>query len=240
MGDPQINHVHLVGSVPVPTAEDCFRTVCSAFPGRLKRIPDGEPGVREQFIGWQLDVFKQADPRVLNELFTPNSPTTFSENEATDILKNFEKFETHYDDHALESYAIFKRLKDEGVVPHDVRFQVCLPTPLDLVYLIVHSGLRNKIEPLCEQAMIRSLKRIQSNIPHSELSIQWDAPIAMGMIEEANFYGLTEIKPWFEPVSEGVLERMANMVEAVAEDVEVGIHLCYGRQSLVLGDLLPC
>ena len=88
--------------------------------------------------------------------------------------------------------------------------------------------------------MLRSLKRIQENIPHRELSIHLDCPADIGMLEDANFYGIMEFKPWFEPVAEGVLERMVKIADSVAEYVELGFHLCYGSghesQTLIAAD----
>ena len=233
MDNSQVNGVHFVGSVPVPTEEDCYRILCNALPSRLKRIPDGEPGQRGNFAGWQMNVFKH-EPRVINQQFRPNAPNDFSIEEANDIVKAFVNMETRYDDYALESYAKFKKLKAEGVVPPHVRFQVCLPTPLTVVYLLVHTQLTSRIEPEYEKAMLRTLERIQDKIPHEELSIQWDAPLEMGMLEQANFYGNREIKPWFEPVFDGIVDSMKRMVDAVEEDVEVGIHLCYGKVDCAL------
>jgi hypothetical protein len=228
MTSPQINGVHFIGSVPVPTEEDCFRTICAALPGRIKRIPDGEPGQRENFTRWQLDIFKR-EPRSINKALNPGNPSTYSEDEAADILRSLGDLETGYDDYALRSYATFKKLKNEGVIPQDIRLQVCLPTPVNVVLMCAHSSLRGKIEPFYEGALLRSLRRIQDNVPHRELAIQFDCPMEMGMLEEANFYGLMEMKPWFEPVREGLLERMTKVAESVAEDVELGFHLCYGK-----------
>jgi 4-hydroxy-tetrahydrodipicolinate synthase len=53
---PQPQGGHLVGSVPLQSAEDVFRTVTGILNGRLRRIPDGETGVRSNWIGWQSDV----------------------------------------------------------------------------------------------------------------------------------------------------------------------------------------
>lgn len=50
---PQPYGVHLVGSVPLANAEEVFRTTSSILGGRLRRIPDGETGVRSNWIGWQ-------------------------------------------------------------------------------------------------------------------------------------------------------------------------------------------
>src|SRR5436305_15182376 len=46
--------VLLVGSVPLPSAADVFRTTSAILGERLRRIPDGETGVRTNWIGWQI------------------------------------------------------------------------------------------------------------------------------------------------------------------------------------------
>ena len=237
MGSPQINGIHFVGSVPVPSAKDCFRTLSTALPGRLKRIPDGEPGTRENFVRWQMAALKACDPRVIGEAYNPGAPSSYSEYEIEDILRNLDGFETRYDDHALSSYETFRTLKDESVIEQNVRFLVCLPTPINVVCLCVHTSLHSKVEQVYEQALLRSLERIQDSIPHDDLSIQLDCPIEMGLMENANFYGLMDMRPWFEPVLEGVVKRLVKVADSVAEDVELGIHLCYGNLSWIAGSL---
>ena len=54
--DQQPRGVHLVGSVPLGSAEEVFRTTSAILEGRLRRLPDGETGVRTNWIGWQADV----------------------------------------------------------------------------------------------------------------------------------------------------------------------------------------
>ena len=49
--------VHLVGSIPLSGAEEVFRTTSSILGGRLRRIPDGETGIRGGWIGWQFPLF---------------------------------------------------------------------------------------------------------------------------------------------------------------------------------------
>jgi hypothetical protein len=48
---------HLVGSVPLASAETVFETVASHLGDRVRRIPDGETGPRSDWIVWQLPVF---------------------------------------------------------------------------------------------------------------------------------------------------------------------------------------
>ena len=45
--------VHLVGSIPVQTAEEAFRLSANYLTDHLKRMPDGEVGERDTWIRWQ-------------------------------------------------------------------------------------------------------------------------------------------------------------------------------------------
>ncbi|MBV9377174.1 MAG: hypothetical protein JO320_19335, partial [Alphaproteobacteria bacterium] len=42
--------VHFVGSIPLPDAETVFRTLSAAAGPYLKRLPDGETGIRKTWI----------------------------------------------------------------------------------------------------------------------------------------------------------------------------------------------
>ena len=42
--------VHFVGSIPLPDAETVFRTLAAATAPHLKRLPDGETGIRKTWI----------------------------------------------------------------------------------------------------------------------------------------------------------------------------------------------
>src|SRR6185437_2420998 len=47
---------HLVGSVPLADAAAVFQAASAILGAQLRRIPDGETGVRTNWIGWQLAV----------------------------------------------------------------------------------------------------------------------------------------------------------------------------------------
>lgn len=47
------SEVLLIGSGPLPSASDFFKTNSFALSKRLCRIPDGETGMRGNFIAWQ-------------------------------------------------------------------------------------------------------------------------------------------------------------------------------------------
>jgi hypothetical protein len=49
-GPPHKPIVHFVGSIPLPDAETVFRTLAAATGPYLKRLPDGETGIRKTWI----------------------------------------------------------------------------------------------------------------------------------------------------------------------------------------------
>ena len=43
----------LLGSSPFPLTSSFLTTVASALPKQINRLPDGEPGIRQNFMTWQ-------------------------------------------------------------------------------------------------------------------------------------------------------------------------------------------
>ena len=50
--------VHFVGSIPLPDAETVFRTLAAAAGPHLKRLPDGETGIRKTWIRFLQQVLR--------------------------------------------------------------------------------------------------------------------------------------------------------------------------------------
>src|SRR5712671_3157137 len=51
--------VHFVGSIPLPDAESVFRTLSEVAGPYLRRLPDGETGIRKTWIRFLQDVLAQ-------------------------------------------------------------------------------------------------------------------------------------------------------------------------------------
>ena len=45
--------LHLIGSIPLATSEEVFRTLSTALGPHLSRIPDGETGERSRWVYFQ-------------------------------------------------------------------------------------------------------------------------------------------------------------------------------------------
>src|SRR5581483_4128735 len=147
-----------VGSVPLTDAETVFRTVATALARHVDRIPDGETGVRKDWIAWQYPVLaatKGLEPMPAGErVYLRRQLVRLSGQQAPRFGA------LGYADAALASYAIFARLKREGAIPPQVRFQVSLPTPVAPVVTFVTESDRARVEPAYEEALMNELERI--------------------------------------------------------------------------------
>jgi hypothetical protein len=222
----------LVGSVNFDDAETTMRTASELLGGHLRRIPDGEVGKRFHWIMFQPDVLGQAEgiERVGDE------PIPFGAGLDARPLRIADGADAAgirvpalgYSAAALESYAVFRRLRDEGVIPEGTRFEVALPTPVAVISSFFSGDDRAAFEPVYTAAMLRELDEILTGIPLDDLAIQWDVASEMGIIEGASGYGALMDAWWEGDVFDGLVARLATLVDAVPADVEVGVHLCYG------------
>jgi hypothetical protein len=218
----QPHGVHLVGSVPLRDAEEVFRTASSILGERLRRIPDGETGERTNWIGWQAR-FIGSDPHFEMIPPDPNSYAPLPHFKLRSPLKPGEiPFERlGYADAARASYAIFSRLKQEGLIPARTRFQVSLPTPLAPVWAFIDPRDQAVVSPAYEAAMFAELDQITAAIPHHEMAIQWDVAVEFGILESTT-------PGTYEDTLKQIAGQLAQLGNRVPEDVELGYHLCYG------------
>ncbi|MFF9562731.1 hypothetical protein ACF1AJ_05240 [Leifsonia sp. NPDC014704] len=223
---PAIRGAHLVGSVNLPDAETVFRTVNAHLGDRMRRIPDGEVGERFYWVQFQtgrLDTMSglsriPGDAPLLRGVFDPRPFRLDDGVSAGDLVFP----DLGYADAALDSYAVFRSLREDGVIPQGVRFQVSLPTPAGVVGPFIVPEDRAAVEPAYERALFGELQRILDGIPHEDLAIQWDTAVEFALLEG-------RMPSWFgEDVLAGVVERAVRQAAAVPVDVQLGYHLCYG------------
>ena len=216
-----------------------FKYLSSSFsPPNLPRIPDGEPGKRRNFVLFQQEVFAKSPFVLLTNNHTENHLVKPGIDAPAVQLLPLE-----YDDFALTSYATFCKLRNEGTIAPGVRFQVSLPTPFNVVGNMITPAWRMTVEPLYESALLKAVRRIQDNIPHHDLAIQWDIAVEIAYLEgfalkwdmaggTTYLEGLNHNPPWFsEPYSQSLAERVLKMMASVDSNVEMGLHLCYGYHN---------
>lgn len=214
--------VHLVGSVPLGSAEEVFRTTNAILEGRLRRIPDGETGVRSNWIGWQADVLaRQPELDMI-----PPDPAAYAPSPRFKVRPGVDASAIAfgplgYAAAALSSYAVFQRLRAEGVIPAGRRFQVSLPTPLAPVTAFVVRPDQAAVEPRYEARLLAEVNEIVGAIPHEDLAIQWDTAVEFALLELAGNTPSADVLA-------GIVERLVRIGNRVPSGVEMGYHLCYG------------
>ncbi|HVV94914.1 MAG TPA: hypothetical protein VHD15_15995 [Hyphomicrobiales bacterium] len=218
--------VHLVGSIALDSVPEVFQTAGRVLGRRLGRIPDGEPGGRRLWISWQYPLLRAngylraGPPDVASGMgFQPLALAPGVK--AADIHFG----ELGYAREARASYEDFLAARAAGEIPADARFQVCLPTPYAVISAFCRGPDMLAIEAAYERAMIAEIGRIAAAIPHRDLCIQFDVCNEMVMIDgQLPFFR----PPTFDDPMAEVMARLKRLAAAVPEDVELGIHLCYG------------
>jgi hypothetical protein len=110
------------------------------------------------------------------------------------------------------------------VVPPGVRFQVCLPTAMSSACLYVSPGAHEDYLRVYERSLLRGLEQIIADVPHRELSLQWD--ICQEVLVFETYF---ESRPAdYKARIFALLERLG---AAVPAEVELGYHLCYGSPA---------
>jgi SAM-dependent methyltransferase len=219
--------VLLVGSVPLRSPAEVFRTVAGALGDRIRRIPDGETGPRSDWIVWQYPVLSS---RPEFEVCPPGDHPYRSLPRlrlADDARPDSLRFEgLGYAQSALASYREFAQLKRDGIVGEGVRFQVALPTPLAPISAFIAPEDQARVEPVYEARLLEELDQILDAIPHDQLAIQWDTNFEFAMLDGV-------LPSWFSDVRAGVVERLLRLARQVPGDVELGYHFCHGHDRLV-------
>jgi hypothetical protein len=219
----------LVGSLPAESTEAAFRAGAELFGDLVFALPDGETGPRAAWVGYERERLTRPNPNVVVVEET-ESPTgiprhayetpVFALREGVTELR----FDTwpRIDD-AIASYRIFGELRDGGVIPTGLRFQVGLPFPSSALnaFKADHAHDYPIAERGFEDLVARELARLTAEIPPAELAIQWDMA-----------YETQDIEGVLAWTSEGAWERFAGPVtrltRLIPEEALVGYHLCYG------------
>ena len=220
------SHVHLVGSIGLGSVEEVFGTVGPLLGRRLLRIPDGEPGPRRLWVSFQYPLlrsspFLRPDPSGALRKTSGFPLLCLAEGVSRDELVFGE---LGYAREARASYLDFKAARERGDIAPGVRFQVCLPTPMSVVYAFCTARNVADIEPAYEAAMIREVEAICRHIPHRDLCMQWD--VCHDMIvwdgQPQDQFPLVNVS------KEEIAARFARICASIPDDVELGFHLCYG------------
>jgi hypothetical protein len=225
--------VHLIGSVPLASTDEVFRTLASTLGDRLSRMPDGETGERRRWIWWQRTMLER-HPAMEVDRDTP--PIEIRQWDGV-VLRRSQLFRlragvdpdavdfpTGYAEAALESWSCFDALRRAGVIAAGTRLQVCLPTPMSSAFMYVSPRSHDDYMRAYERALLRALADIVTKVPAGDLSIQWD--ICQEVLVFETYFASRPAD-----YKERVFALMARLGAAVPAGVELGYHLCYGSPA---------
>jgi hypothetical protein len=224
------NELLLVGSVPLDTPQHVLELCGRTLGDRVGCLPDGETGDRRNWIDFlALQVY--ADHPQLEVVNRPqggrfSDRKSFWAFKAKPGVRELSFDDMGYARESIASYETFKRLRSEGTIAPDVRFQVGLP--------LTGSGVDNffrdtadweLVRPAYEAGMRREIDRMLEHIPADDLAIQWDV-----CVELLDIFGAI---PWAPDLSEEEkilrhVDPMDRVSVDIDEDVMLGFHFCYG------------
>jgi hypothetical protein len=212
--------VHLVGSIPLGDAETVLATVGRELGTYVRRIPDGETGKRWRWNSWTAPTY-EATPGL--ELVDPpeGSYTPWKQARLVIDPEDLVLERIGFSDAAIASYQHFKALKEQGTIPEHVRFQVCLPSPIAPMTVLIEHDSALAVEPAHLRQLHAEIDEILEAVPHDQLAIQWDVCQDVGIWE--GYY-----EAYFHDPKRGITDRLRDCAQKVPEDVEVGFHFCYG------------
>ena len=121
----------------------------------------------------------------------------------------------------MASYQTFRRLRDNGTIPPEIRLQIALPTPMATGLMYVSPQGRDRYLRAYERSLLKALDNILKRNSHSELSIQFDVCQEVLLFE--NYFPFRE-----QNYQKVVFEQFGRLGAAIPSDVELGFHLCYG------------
>jgi hypothetical protein len=222
--------LHLIGSIPLDDSEQVFRRLAAELGPYLSRMPDGETGERSRWVYFQRQMLldhpaMEIDPTVPPYEFIQWDGKVVREVEQVRFKPGVDPdevvLETAYDKAALASWEVFERLREAGAIGKQVRFQVCLSTPMSSGYLYVSGPARETYFAVYERALKAALANIARAIPAQDLSIQWD--VCQEVLAFENYF--KDRPPHYK---KQIFDMLGRLGDSVPADVEMGYHLCYG------------
>jgi hypothetical protein len=208
--------------VPLQSASAVFEAVGSKLGSLAKRIPDGETGERKDWIMWQADVVKKAKGLEKGGTRELQGGYHFQlYRVAPGAEKNVAFGPLGYASAAISSYQTFKKMRADGKIPAETRFQVSLPTPIAVVMSFCEPSSFQSTWPAYEKRLKTEIEEMLSAIPPYDLAVQWDIAAELCFILENP--ELAKAIPM-----EALVASIARVSEGIPQEAELGLHLCYG------------
>ncbi|MEE8333692.1 MAG: hypothetical protein V3R85_07575 [Alphaproteobacteria bacterium] len=232
------NELLLVGSIPFDTAQEVFDRFGTRLGPHLNALPDGEVGLRSHWISRvhyqvlalhpSIEVLRQPEldegVERLNPRDTRDSWLFRVRDGVGSIQFGHAGWRLGFAREAVNSYFIFRTLREQGKLPGHLRFQVSILTVNSVVTTRIFADPTDaaKVKPGYEAALRAELETIVANIPAQDLAVQWDCSTEM-----QDAYGAIKDLP-----ADGMVERnteqLRRLCPLIPDRAQLGFHLCFG------------
>jgi hypothetical protein len=228
----------LVGSIPLDTPKDVFETFGAPLGPYLSALPDGEVGPRSHWISRihyqvfaghpELEILARPRPDAGVERLNPHDNSDrwqFKVRDGVERVRFGEPgWRLGFARDAINSYFVFQTLREKGVLPRQLRFQVSMPMVNSAVPPRVFpvEGDLDRIKPGFEAALRAEVAKIVEKIPARDLAIQWDCAT-----EVQDVCGAIPQLPR-ESALERNLTQVRNLSPHIPAEVALGYHFCFG------------
>jgi hypothetical protein len=229
----------LPGSLPCETAEQSFRIFGAGLGQWLDYMPDGEVGTRRYWVDGiayrvfnghpELETVKYPAPENGVEKWWPRGrydEFSFRVRPGVKAVRFGDPgWRLGFARDAVNSYALFRYMKKDGVIPQHVRFQVCIPLTYSAVRFFFQDEDVEKVLPGFTEALRAEVAKIVELIPNDDLAIQWDLAIENRIVDTAlDEHGADVAKKEAARVCAPAFEICSWLPKAV----HLGHHMCFG------------
>jgi hypothetical protein len=235
---PVERSVLFAGAVPEEDVETVFRLLAGEVGSRALALPDGEVGDRRGWIyALKRTVWERCeDIEAIPSAFPEGTPYRERFSPSFRIREGAAEVRLggllpHARD-AVQSYEIFRRLREEGVIDPGVRFLVTFPGAYDAISVWFPDASNwSALIDAWTSAVQVECRRMLEVIPPEDLAVHIDYAAETGLLTGA----LGDVYPWVprDLIENGFArvtsaEYLAPHFEGLPETVLAGYHICLG------------
>jgi catechol 2,3-dioxygenase-like lactoylglutathione lyase family enzyme len=231
--------LYLVGSIPFDTPQEVFATFGAKLGRYLFSVPDGEVGPRRHWVSRvhyqvlaahpELEVVQRPAPdeNGVERQFPRNAADAWHFRVKPGVKQvrfGDPGWRLGYARDAINSYFVFRVMKERGVLPEHLRFQVSIPMVNSVLPPRIFPDREDldKIRPGYEAATRAEVAKIVEKIPGPELALQWDCST-----EVQDAYGGIPGFPLDNAIERNLAE-VRGLSPHIPSDVALGYHFCFG------------
>ena len=226
---------HLVGSLPGETPEQAMSTALQVLGPRLRSLPDGETGVRRN---WVISIVDSLRDHPDLELVKQGDWSDYDKTPTLRIRPGHTLYGANLDfGHVAavrDSHPVFERLRDHFGLP-DLVFQSGVPSDLDLaMFTLGPVGALRHRRPFTE-ATLAEIHGVR-DIAGPETVFQIELPVELVLLAKAP-------RPTLPAVARRLAAGISRLAAASPPGSVFGLHLCLGDMNNkafgTMGDVSP-